>query len=133
MLNSVQVGEKRQIEHVVQKHDYAGFLGEVVHPVYSTFALGRDAEWACRQFVLELKEEDEEGVGTFLNIKHESPAFEGEKVVIESELQEIKANQVICSFVAKVGNRVIARGTQGQMVLKKDKVHQLLRRNEPKG
>lgn len=133
MLDSVQVGEKRHIEHVVQKQDFAGFLGEVVHPVYSTFALGRDAEWACRQFVLELKEEDEEGVGTFLNIEHESPAFEGEKVVIEAVLQEIKSNQVICSFVAKVDNRVIAKGTQGQKVLKKEKVNQLLRRHEPEG
>ena len=55
----------------------AGDLCEMfknVHPFYSTFALGRDVEWACRQFVLEMKEEDEEGIGTFLNITHKSPA-----------------------------------------------------------
>lgn len=71
------VGEKIEISKTVEQNDLATFETGTVHPFYGTFALGRDVEWACRQFVLEMKEEDEEGIGTFLNITHKSPAMLG--------------------------------------------------------
>ena len=40
----------------------------LVHTVLSTFALGRELEWAARLFVLEMKSVDEEGIGTELFI-----------------------------------------------------------------
>jgi predicted thioesterase len=65
----------------VSHADTANLDSGQVHPVYATFALGRDAEWCCRLFVLEMKEEDEEGIGTFLSIEHRSPALENSQVV----------------------------------------------------
>lgn len=103
----------------------AHFPDDKVHNVYATFALGRDAEWCCRLFVLDMKEDDEEGIGTFLNIRHLSPAFPGQDVYFTATLTSCEGNNVICSFVAKVGERVIAVGEQGQKVLKKEKVEQL--------
>jgi hypothetical protein len=41
------------------------FEGVNVHPVMATFSITRDAEWAGRIFVLAMKEEHEEGIGTF--------------------------------------------------------------------
>ena len=51
------------------------FSGKVVHPVCATFALARDIEWTTRQFVLQMRDDDEEGIGTMLTIDHRSPAL----------------------------------------------------------
>ncbi len=66
MKTSHYQGDSTVLFFEVKESDLAQFNGELVHPFYSTFALGRDAEWTCRQFVLNMKEEDEEGIGTFL-------------------------------------------------------------------
>lgn len=98
----------------------------MVHDFYGTFALGRDAEWTCRQFVLEMKEDGEEGIGTFLNIRHQSPALLGETVEISAEIIRLEGNSIDCSFEVKVGDRLIATGTQGQKILKLEKLARLV-------
>lgn len=97
-----------------------------VHPFFSTFALGREAEWACRQFVLQMKEDDEEGIGTFLNIRHVSPAFLNDTVTFIATVKLIEGHRIDCDFQAKVGERLIAEGEQGQKILKKEKVERLI-------
>jgi predicted thioesterase len=119
------VGDVKYVEHQVCKEDFASFNGKVVHEVYSTYALGREAEWACRQFVLEMKESHEEGVGTFLNIQHISPAKLGEQVVFEATIIKLSGNEIICSYIAKVGDRLIATGEQGQKILEKTRIQKL--------
>jgi len=111
--------------HTVGEMDLATFETGTVHPFYGTFALGRDVEWACRQFVLEMKDEDEEGIGTFLNINHRSPALLGQTVTIVATLERLEGNSVDCSFQVLVKDRLIAEGTQGQKILKKSKVEQM--------
>lgn len=123
MLFPFQLGSVKTYTKLVEQADTASFESGEVHPVYATFALGRDAEWACRLFVLEMKEEDEEGIGTFLKIEHASPALLGSTVVFEAMLQSAIGNSVICSFTAKVGDRVVAFGETGQKILKKDKLN----------
>ncbi|MCX8484912.1 MAG: hypothetical protein ORO02_06880 [Bacteroidia bacterium] len=120
------VGDVRTITKVVTDADLATFETGNVHPFYATFALGRDVEWACRQFVLEMKEADEEGIGTFLNITHKSPAMLGDTVEIKATLTEIHGNTVNCSFEVLVSDRLVAEGTQGQKILKKEKVDRLI-------
>ena len=120
-----QIGDKITLEFTVEANDIASFNNEEVHPFYSTFALGRDAEWTCRQFVLKMKEADEEGIGTFLNIRHLSPAMIGSRVQIESVIVNLKGNQIDCEWEARIGDRVIAQGEQGQKILKHDKVQRL--------
>ena len=123
MLFPFQLGSVKTYTKLVEQSDTASFESGEVHPVYATFALGRDAEWACRLFVLEMKEEDEEGIGTFLKIEHASPALLGATVVFEATLQSAIGNSVICSFTAKVGDRVVAFGETGQKILKKEKLN----------
>lgn len=106
--------------------DLATFETGNVHPFYGTFALGRDVEWACRQFVLNMKEDDEEGIGTFLNISHKSPAMLGDQVTISAKIIHLQGNTVDCEFSVKVGERLIAEGTQGQKILKKEKLARLV-------
>jgi fluoroacetyl-CoA thioesterase len=118
-------GDKKKYSKVVTPDDTASFDSGEVHPVYATFALGRDAEWVCRLFVIDIKEPDEEGIGTFLYINHSSPALLDSTVIFEATLKSIEGNSVICSFEAKVGDRLIASGETGQKVLKKDKINSL--------
>ena len=94
----------------------------MVHPVLSTFALSRDAEWVCRLFVLDMKEVGEEGIGTFVEVKHLGPALLGQEVEFIATLESVDRASVICTFEAKVGERLIARGRQGQMILPIQKI-----------
>jgi predicted thioesterase len=120
-----KIGDQKFFSKVVEQVDCAAFSSGMVHPVYATFALGRDAEWACRLFVLEMKENHEEGIGTFLNISHHSPALVGDKVEFIATVKSIHKNEIICSYIAKVGNRIIAEGEQGQKIIDKQKLEKI--------
>ena len=120
------VGDIRKITKIVTEADLATFETGNVHPFYATFALGRDVEWACRQFVLDMKDDDEEGIGTFLNITHKSPAMLGDEVEIRAILTELHGNTVNCSFVVPIADRLVAEGTQGQKILKREKLDRLI-------
>lgn len=120
-----QAGDQKRYEHTVMPNDAATFASGEVHPVYATFAIARDAEWVCRLFVLEMKEADEEGIGTFVNVKHHSPALIGAKVQFEATVISFIKNEIICGFEAKIGERIIATGQTGQKILKRDKLNKL--------
>lgn len=126
MINIFEVGNQISFVHVVEQSDLATFETGNVHPFYSTFALGRDAEWACRQFVLQMKEADEEGIGTFLNIRHKSPAMLGDTVEFIATVSLLEGHQIDCTFVARIGERIVAEGEQGQKILKKEKLERLV-------
>lgn len=125
MINPFKAGDKKQYIKKVTEQDTASFDSGEVHPVYSTFALGRDAEWVCRLFVLEMKEADEEGIGTFLTVHHHSPALLNSEVIFEATAKSINGHEIICTYTAKVAGRLIASGEQGQKILKKTKLERL--------
>lgn len=125
MRNCFEVGDKKYHTHVVVPQDFARFDSGTVHEVYATFSLGRDAEWACRLFVLDMKEDDEEGIGTFLSIEHVSPALAGQEVTFEAVVESLKGNEIICAYEARVKDRLVARGRQGQKIVKKEKISRL--------
>jgi predicted thioesterase len=129
MNKHVQIGETRTFHKQVTEEDFARFNMQVVHPVCSTFALAQAVEWACRLFVLDIKEADEEGVGTGLVIRHYKPAFPGETLQIIATLGAIEGNLLRCSFVARVGQRLVATGETSQKILKKEKLKKLLSPN----
>jgi len=127
MKNPFQPGDQKFFSHLVTADDAPHFPGGVVHPVYATYALGRDAEWAARLFVLEMKDDTEEGIGTYLHITHHAPAFPGEVVRFCATLKEVDGHRVDCDFVARVGDRLVASGSTGQKILKKDKLESLFK------
>jgi fluoroacetyl-CoA thioesterase len=125
MKTTFAIGDKKKYTKTVQAGDVASFNGEVVHPVCSTFVLAREVEWTTRQFVLEMKDEDEEGVGTHLTIEHKAPAFIGEEILFTGKIEQINGHELTCSFEASVGSRVIAVGKTGQKIMKKEKINKL--------
>jgi predicted thioesterase len=122
MKNVIKPGDQRTITYLVKGEDVASFQGVVVHNVCATFTLAREVEWATRQYMFDLREDDEEGIGTFLSINHQAPAFVGEELVIESTVESLQGHELICAFIIRVKERVIATGKTGQKVLKKEKI-----------
>ena len=120
-----KIGDTKAYKRKVVQDDQAIFHGEVLHQVCSTFALARDMEWSSRLFFIEMKEDDEEGVGTHLTIDHRSPAFVGEELEITATVAQIENNELICDIMVKVGDRVIATGKTGQRMLKKERVNKI--------
>jgi fluoroacetyl-CoA thioesterase len=120
-------GDEKKFEVIVSDKDTATFEQGMVHPVYATFALGRDAEWCCRLFVLDMKESDEEGIGTSLSINHIGPALLGEKVQFKAWIQSVEKNQIICKYEARVGERLVAIGEQGQKIVKKERLEKMFK------
>ena len=125
MKNVFQLGDTQQFTRLVQQNDVARFDSGAVHQVYATFALTRDAEWCGRLFVLAMKEDHEEGIGTFVEVQHCAPALVGETVVFEATLESVNETEVTCRFTAKVGYRIIAKGRTGQKILPKEKIERI--------
>ena len=125
MKSNVSIGDQKEYRYTVTAHDVAAFHGKIVHPVCATFILAREIEWTTRQFVLDLVDEDEEGVGTFLSIDHKSPAFVGEEIIFTARMDEQNGNEVRCSYTATVNERLVAQGQTGQKILKKEKIKRL--------
>ena len=125
MKNLYKPGDKKYYQRTVRKEDVAAFESGEVHPVYSTFALARDAEWTCRLFALDMKEDDEEGIGTFITVNHHAPVMVSETVNFEATLESVAGNEIVCGYKAEAGGRMIATGRQGQKILKKTKIESL--------
>lgn len=119
-------GDQKVFEKTVMPDEIAAFESGVVHEVYSTFSIAKDAEWSGRLFVLEMKEDGEEGIGTHISIDHKSPAFVGEQIRYIATFEEITPKgDIITSYQAFVGKRLIAKGTQGQRILPKLKIDEI--------
>ncbi len=125
MKSIFKIGDIKTFEKTVESSDIAEFESGKVHDVYGTFALGRDAEWSSRLFVLEMNDEDEEGIGTFLNIRHHSPALLGDKVCFTAEIIKLEKNIIDCKVTVEVGQRLIAACETGQKIIKKEKLNLL--------
>lgn len=128
MKNIFKPGDKKEYRTVANASDLAAFQGKVVHPVYSTFALARDIEWTSRQFVLEMCEDDEEGIGTFLSIEHKSPAVMGEEVVVVATIKELTDKELVCSCEVTVEDRLIAIGTTKQKIFRREKIDKIFKK-----
>ncbi|MBO6516857.1 MAG: hypothetical protein JJ975_09940 [Bacteroidia bacterium] len=125
MIDKFKIGDEKTFIRTVRREDLAEFEAGMVHPFYATFALGRDAEWTGRLFVLDILEEHEEGIGSFLTVQHKSPALLGQQVEFTARICELNGTKISCTFEAKVGSRLIATGTVGQRVLTKNQVNQI--------
>lgn len=126
MKNVFKPGDYKTYSHTVTEKDIAAFETGMVHELYSTFALARDAEWSSRLFVLEMKEEHEEGIGTFVNVQHKAAAKMGDVVLFTAVIKSIERNEIICSIIASVNDKTIAEIETGQKILSKEKLKNLL-------
>ena len=120
MQNPFKKGDIKTFSKIVLITEIAKFESGTVHDVYSTFSIAKDAEWSGRLFVLEMKEKDEEGIGTKISVEHKSPAFVGDEINFIATFEEItERGEIVTYFQAFCGERLIAKGIQGQRILLK--------------
>lgn len=125
MKSRLKIGERRSFLHKVGKDDVAMFETDMVHPVCSTFTLAKYIEWTSRMFVIDIKKEDEEGIGTMLHIDHISPAFINDKMSFEATVDTIEKNELNCNVIVSVGDRIIAKAKTGQKLLKRVRINEI--------
>ena len=125
MKERLSIGDKRFFLHKISEFDIATFDAGNVHPVCSTFALAKYIEWTSRIFIIDIKNEDEEGIGTMLHIEHLSPAFQDQEIYFEATVSSIVNNELICDVLVTAEKRVVARARTGQKMLKKAKLDQI--------
>jgi predicted thioesterase len=120
MRNPFQPGATKHYTTVVTADKLAAFPEEgLVHPLYSTFALARDAEWVCRLFVLDMLEPGEQGIGGYVSVRHLAPAKLDSEVHFTATLQQVEGNKISCTYFAEANGTRIAEGEQEQRVLNK--------------
>ncbi|RYI30645.1 thioesterase [Bacillus infantis] len=101
---------------------FAQFGGEVVHPLFSTASMVYYMEWASRKVILPFLEEDEEGMGTAVSIRHLAPAAEGSPLNIAAEVIRLERNLICTSVKALHGNEVIGEGEVTQAILPRSRI-----------
>jgi fluoroacetyl-CoA thioesterase len=127
MKTILNIGATKEYRKIVQPDDVAAFHGKIIHPVYSTFSLARDIEWTTRLFVLEICDDDEEGIGTYLSIEHRAPAFVGEEILITGKIEQFRGYELTCSYEVQADGKIIAVGKTGQKILKLEKINSIFK------
>ncbi len=103
--------------HTVTDADVAAFAGGVVHRVYGTAAMVRDMEYAARLVLLELLEQDEEGVGAEVWCRHLAPVPVGGTVELVAAAVEQTPRRLVCRVEARHGDRLVGEGRVTQIVV----------------
>ena len=119
-------GIARDVTAVVTEAMCPAFGGIVVHRCYSTWSLVHHMELAARLVLVDFLEEDEEGVGAHVSVDHLAPCPVGRTVRVRAELTEVSGKRVVCAVTAYDGDRLLARGTQVQVVMNKDKLRRYI-------
>lgn len=122
-------GIVREVTAVVIDDMCPAFEGTVVHRVYSTWSLVHHMELAARKVLVEYLEEHEEGMGAHVSVDHLAPCRVGKTVRVRAELTDVSKARVTCRVSAYDGERLLARGTQVQVVMNKEKIASLIERS----
>lgn len=102
----------------------ARFFDCTIHPLYATFALVEHGEYAARQAILPFLESDEDAVGSQVAVEHAAATPVGWIVEITACVVAVEGRTITCSITASNRHGVIARGTQQQRVVRKERLQQ---------
>ncbi|MDZ5472781.1 thioesterase [Bacillus sp. 31A1R] len=128
MKPGLEVGYTECIQIKVTPDMFAQFEGTIVHPVYSTVSMVYHMEWASRKIILPFLEDDEEGMGGAVTVKHLAPSLEGSMVTVKAILKKMDRNYIITEVMAENEHGVIGTGEVKQVIVPKAKLQQLFNR-----
>ena len=126
MKSTIAIGNTSVLEFEVTQSMAPSFHGEQVHPVCSTWDMAHQFEIAARYALEPHLEPDEQGIGAELSVKHLKPAPIGKTVTVCATITSLDSTTVACEIKAKVGDSLIATGSQVQRVLPSDKIKDLI-------
>ncbi len=87
-------------------------------PVYGTVAMVEHMEQICRTLLLPHLEEGEDAVGRGCDVNHRQPAAVGAEVTLTATVAEVRPQRLKCEVLVRQGNRLIARGSIEQRVVR---------------
>lgn len=126
----MEIGTVSEVSFIVTPDMRAAFQGQVVHDVLSTAWMIIWMEWAARKIILPFLEEDEEGVGYHINVRHLAPAPVGASVTCRAVLSEVRGREVITAVTADGPAERLGEGTFSQMIISRERFLQRLRMSE---
>lgn len=86
--------------------------------VLSTPDMIRLMEETCTSAIQPLIEEDDQtSVGVHVDVSHESAARQGEQVEVSCELLDVDGRRLTFEVEARVGDRIVGRGTHRRHVI----------------
>jgi fluoroacetyl-CoA thioesterase len=106
---------------------FAQFEGKVVHPAYSTVAMVYHMEWAARQIILPFLEENEEGMGGAVTVKHLGVSGKGEVIKATATLTEMNGRRVITQVTVENSHGLVGQGEVTQFILSKEELKEKLK------
>ncbi|MBN8199968.1 MULTISPECIES: thioesterase family protein [Bacillaceae] len=128
MKPGLQIGNQAVVHAVVSPEMFAQFEGEVIHPVYSTVTMIYHMEWASRLLIIPYLEEGEEGMGGAVSARHLSPSPEGSSIIITATVSKLDGNSVYSTVTVHNGKILAGKGEVKQVILKKSKIAEMLKR-----
>ncbi len=126
MKEGMEAGQTAEVTATVTPDMFASFEGEVVHPAYSTVSMVYHMEWASRQIILPYLEEDEEGIGGAVTVKHVAPTGDGSVIKVIATLTEFNETVVKTKVEAFNEKGLIGVGEVKQAILKKKDIQKKL-------
>ncbi|MBM7554293.1 thioesterase family protein [Thalassobacillus pellis] len=126
MKEGMEKGQTQTMTIEVTSEMFAQFGGDVVHRTFSTVSMVYYMEWVSRKIILPYLENNEEGMGGAVTVKHVNPAPEGAHITITATLTEKKRNVVITKVEAVMEELLIGTGEVKQVILPKAKIKEML-------
>lgn len=122
MRPGLQPGAKVEFRITVDPSMRPAFDEKVVHNVLSTVSMIYYMEKAGREMIIPFLEEEEEGAGFEIQVKHIGPAVVGQKVLFTAVCTEINVRRVVCEVTAETNIHLVGKGLFTQAIFKKEEM-----------
>jgi fluoroacetyl-CoA thioesterase len=116
MKDSLAAGIRKTIRFTIDLERTIDFMGDEAR-VYATPELVRDIENTCRNLLLEHLEQDEDSVGTHIDLDHLAPTLLNMWVEITAILTELKGRQATFEVTAKDNLEDVAHGRHVRFIV----------------
>lgn len=120
MKDTLATGLESTRRFTVGREDTIGFMGEDLR-VYATPSLVGHMELTCRDFVLEHLDDNEDTVGTRVEIDHIAPTLSGMWCEIKATISEVQGRLVTLEFEAWDQVEPVAKGRHMRFIVDKEK------------
>ncbi len=116
MKDTLTVGTERTEKHTIDKERTISFMGDDCR-VYGTPFLLFDIEMACRDLLKEHIDENEDSVGTRIELDHMAPTLLGMWAEITVKVTEINGRGVNFEITARDSMEQVAKGKHSRFVV----------------